>query len=148
MLDVKFTIRAPDWGRFRRSVLDELEAAAKATAQRCVRTMTSNMRSGLDPDGRPQKPNPPGVVEDKEGQPPLVDTGTLSDPSRYSVVPAGSPLSWRVLPPPERRTAIPELRRKGYRLFYIGQPVHDVAGEELREAATAVRRDTLWRSYT
>lgn len=148
MLDVRFTIRAPDWDRFRRTVLEQLEDAAEATAHGCVDSMTSNIKAGLDPDGRAQKPNPPGVVEDKEGRPPLVESGTLSDPSQYSVVPAGSPPhSFVVRPPASRETVIPELRRKGYRLFYIGEPVHRIAREHLSQAVEAAARRLVWREY-
>jgi hypothetical protein len=148
MFDVRFTIRAPDWERLRRAVLEQLEDASEATAHGCVESMTSLMQAGLDPDGRAQKPNPPGVVEDKEGRPPLVESGTLSDPSRYSVVPAGSPPhSFIVRPPASRETVIPELRRRGYRLFYIGEPVRRLGREYLSQAVTAAARRIVWRDY-
>lgn len=139
MIPVRFTVQRFDWRGLRQRVLDRLDREARELAEESVRDMCSKMRAGLDPDGEPQKPNPPGVAAAKRGLPPLVKTGRLSDPSAYRVVPGGSPLTYEVLPPADREEAIRELRERDYRTFAIGIGMQKRAAARVDDAVRELR---------
>ena len=119
-------------------------------AEEFVYDATSRIDKRIDPDGNPQKKNPPAYAAWKlrtfGHSIPLRREGQLANPLLYGISAVGTTVTVR--PPPNRINAIENVNRKGYRFFYLPNE-SEIDGLIIKVTRSSSTRDIafLWSFF-